>query len=82
MSDMDGGNKAEAICQLWKVQSFCSTISSLALWGSRGSGVMFQDPGPASWVLRGAGPQAGQYDLLVLVVAFWKITFPAFPEIL
>lgn len=62
-SDMDGGNKAKAICQLWKVQSFCSTISSLALWGSRGRGGMFQDPGPASWVLRGARPQAELYNL-------------------
>lgn len=43
--------------------SFCSNISSLALWGSRGSSGLFQDLGPASRVLRGTGLQTGQYVL-------------------
>lgn len=37
-SDADGGSEAQAVCQLWKVLCFCSSISSLALSGSRGSG--------------------------------------------
>lgn len=70
----------------WKGQSLCSSVSSLALQGSRGSGgsprPTLQGLGPPSWVLRGAGLQA-RWCVLELNSPSGGLQhhFPAFLEI-